>query len=269
MKIYIFGSTGMLGTYLNKYFKNKYEVICLNRDNFDISKSSYNDYFNWFNINKISPNDVLINAAGIIKQKKFNIEDLILVNSIFPHTLAKLKTNFGCNIIHVTTDCVYSGLRGNYIETDPHDCTDEYGKSKSLGENLNLTCIRTSIIGEENSGKKSLMEWVKSNKNKSVYGYTNHRWNGVTCLEFSKICDNIIQNNNFWSGIKHVYSPNTFNKYDLIKHISDVYELNLKVEPKQTDINCFRNLTTNQNFKPVTKCVLKQIEELKDFNIYN
>jgi dTDP-4-dehydrorhamnose reductase len=160
MKIYIFGSNGMLGCYLRKYLTIDHQVVPLTRDNFDLRKSMFLDYLNFFKNNHLNQDDVIINAAGIIKQKKFDIKDLVLVNSCFPHVLADIKSVLGCNIIHVTTDCVFSGTKGNYKETDHHDCFDEYGKSKSLGENSTLTCIRTSIIGEENHNKKSLLEWV-------------------------------------------------------------------------------------------------------------
>jgi dTDP-4-dehydrorhamnose reductase len=117
-----------------------------------------------------------------------------------------------CNVIHITTDCVFSGRGGRYDENSLHDCLDDYGKSKSLGENQNLTIIRTSIIGEEKTNKKSLLEWVKSQKNNLIFGYTNHFWNGVTCLEMSKFIFTLIKEQNYWKGVQHVYSPDIVSK---------------------------------------------------------
>ena len=109
-----------------------------------------------------------------------------------------------------------------------------YGMSKSLGENLqNATVIRTSIIGETFNGRKntSLLEWVRSNKNGSVNGFTNHFWNGVTCLQLAKIIHEIITTNKYWIGIRHIYSPNVVSKYNLICIINEIYNLNININP--------------------------------------
>ena len=116
-----------------------------------------------------------------------------MVNSVLPNVLSEIKNmyaNKNLQVIHVTTDCVYNGKTGGYDENSPHECIDDYSMSKSLGENKNLTNIRTSIIGEEITYKKSLLEWVRSNKaGSTIYGYVNHLWNGVTCLELAKFID--------------------------------------------------------------------------------
>jgi dTDP-4-dehydrorhamnose reductase len=213
MKIIVFGSNGMLGTYLTKVLGEKYSVVSLTRNDIDIAKSSETEILNFLEKN-VTKDDIIINSSGVIKQREYDINDMINVNSIFPNILSKFKKNKNCNIIHITTDCVYSGNKGNYVEDDYHDCLDEYGKTKSLGENKDLTIIRTSIIGEEIDNKKSLIEWVKSQSNKTINGYVNHLWNGVTCLELSKYISDIIFTNNFWVGVKHIFSPKTVSKYD-------------------------------------------------------
>jgi hypothetical protein len=97
-------------------------------------------------------------------------------------------------------NCVFNGAEGGYVESSPHTAMDIYGRSKSLGESESATIIRTSIIGEELSNKLSLVEWVKSQAGKSVNGYLNHFWNGITCLQFAKICDYMLKNDLFWKG---------------------------------------------------------------------
>lgn len=266
MKIFIFGTTGMLGTYLNLYLGKEYNTTGLPRNTFDIMNNDSISSINFFK-NKLQPTDLIINAAGIIKQKKYTPKELIKINSLFPHELADVKNNFGCNVIHITTDCVFSGIKGSYIETDKHDALDDYGKSKSLGENENLTIIRTSIIGEENQGKKSLIEWAKSNRNKNIFGYKNHLWNGVTCLELAKVIKKIIDKNIFWEGVRHVYSPNTVNKYDLLNDISKIYDLNLNITPIETDTHCYRNLFSIYKMNLVTNNLIDQIKEIKKFQI--
>lgn len=144
-------------------------------------------------------------------------------------------------------NCVYNGLEGAYNETSEHNATDLYGITKSLGEPKDATIIRTSIIGEEVNQHRSLLEWVKSNRGKEVSGFTSHTWNGITCLQFAKICKYIIDNKIFWRGVKHITSPDSITKCDLVKLISKVYNLNVKVNPHITDVVCDRTLSSIRN----------------------
>jgi len=265
MKIIIFGSNGMLGNYLTTYLGKKYNILALTRKDIDLSTADESTIIR-FLTNNVSKNDVIINACGVIKQREYNLIDMIKVNSVFPHILAKAKKDIGCNVIHVTTDCVFKGYGGSYLEHDKHDCLDDYGKSKSLGENPTLTTIRTSIIGEEKNNKKSLLEWIISNKNNTVDGYDNHLWNGITCLEFSKIVDRIVSNNMYWHGTKHLFSPTIVSKYELVKMINEIYNLNITINKKTTDINCFRNLSTMGD-NLIDKELYDQILELKEFKL--
>jgi len=263
MKIVLFGSNGMLGEYLKSYLSKKYDVLSLTRKDIDLSVIDESSLMNFLK-NNVSKDDIIINGCGIIKQRDYKPIEMIMVNSVFPNLLAKFKKDIDCKIIHITTDCVFSGSRGLYVETDKHDCLDDYGKSKSLGENPLLTTIRTSIIGEEKSNKKSLLEWVISNRNKTIDGYDNHLWNGVTCLELSKFISEMIENNNFWEGVKHIFSPSTLSKYELVNIINDVYDLNITVNKKTTDVNCYRNLSSNSS-GIITKTLKEQILELKEY----
>lgn len=261
MKIILFGSNGMLGSYLNTYLSNKHNVLPLTRKDIDLANISEDDLMSFLTKN-VKKEDIIINACGVIKQRNYNIKDMIMVNSIFPNILANFKEKIGCEVIHITTDCVYSGNKGFYNESDLHDCIDDYGKSKSLGENPKLTIIRTSIIGEEKLNKKSLLEWVRSNKNNTIDGYDNHLWNGVTCLELSKLINELIKNKTYWYGIRHIFSPSTVSKYELVSMINEIYNLNITIYKKTTNINCYRNLTSNSP-KLVTKTLYEQIIELK------
>lgn len=257
MKLFIFGASGMLGSYLTAYLKNDFEVIPITRNEVDL-----NDDFSLISEKyKFDSNDVIINAAGIIKQRNYSPQELIRVNSLFPHFLASLD----CNVIHITTDCVFSGKQGSYNEDSLHDCLDDYGKSKSLGENYNLTIIRTSIIGEEIRNKKSLIEWIKSNKNTSVNGYLNHFWNGVTCLQLAKYILDIVQTGNYWKGVRHYFSPDTVSKYQLVSYINEIYELNSIINPIMSEY-CDRSLSTL--YKSSSLLTIKeQILELKSFKL--
>lgn len=261
MRVFLFGSNGMLGNYLKSYLKDFVDLVPLTRNDFDISLSfsSVSDFL--YEEHQITSEDLVINAAGVIKQRDFCRKQLITVNSLFPHYLAGLE----CNVIHITTDCVFSGLSGNYSENSLHDCFDDYGMSKSLGENGDLTIIRTSIIGEENHNKKSLLEWVRSNEHSEISGYANHYWNGVTCLELSKFIEKIIETGEYWKGVRHIFSPNTVNKFELVSSISEIYNLGITVLPIEVEF-CDRSLTTV--YDPViTKSVYEQVVEMKNFKL--
>jgi dTDP-4-dehydrorhamnose reductase len=266
MKIILFGSNGMLGSYLRSYLSPKYDLLALTRSEIDLSMIDEAKLFKFLNDN-VNKDDVIINAGGVIPQRgESNIKDTVMVNSIFPHILAKFKQEVGCHVVHITTDCVFSGKKGGYVEEDPHDCIDVYGKSKSLGENINICNIRTSIIGEEKRNKKSLVEWVLSNKGKTIDGYENHLWNGVTCLELAKLIDKIIEYNLYWEGVRHVFSPEIISKYELISMINEIYGLGITINKKTTDTNCHRNLSTS--FEVMIQNKLKdQILELKEFKL--
>jgi dTDP-4-dehydrorhamnose reductase len=257
MKVFIFGANGMLGRYLVQYLSSNFNVIPVTRNKIDLQQrfSLITEKYNF------QSDDVIINATGVIKQRKYCPEDLIRVNSLFPHFLSTLK----CNVIHITTDCVFSGKDGSYTEYSLHDCLDDYGKSKSLGENPNLTIIRTSIIGEELQNKKSLIEWVKTHHNTTINGYLNHFWNGVTCLELAKHIEIIIKNKSYWKGVRHYCSPDTVNKYQLVSYINEIYDLNNVITPVMHD-HCDRSLSTVYT-SPVTLSIREQIIELKNLNL--
>jgi dTDP-4-dehydrorhamnose reductase len=264
MKIILLGSNGMLGSYLKTYLADKYDVLALTRK--DIDFSVIDDFHIIHSLqNIVKKGDIIINACGVIKQREYNVSDMIMVNSILPNILAKIKEKIGCEVIHITTDCVFNGNKGNYIESDKHDCTDDYGKSKSLGENPILTNIRTSIIGEEKNNKKSLLEWVRSNEGKTIDGYYNHLWNGVTCLELAKYIDSIIETKNYWLGVRHVFSPDTVSKYDLVSYINDIYKLGITINKKSTSEPCYRNLSSDF-LEPTNKTLYEQILELKEYD---
>lgn len=270
-QIIILGSSGMLGKYLFKYFNSKgYSVVGINRDVIDASKMTELRLRAILESDlKISSNDVIINCMGTIKPRVDALGDLnaIQVNSVFPRVLANVCENLGIKLIHPTTDCVYTGSKGSYNENDKYDVSDVYGMSKAMGEPNNCTVIRTSIIGEEVGQGRSLVEWVKSSANKTVNGFTNHYWNGVTCLQFAKICEEIINNNLFWDGIKHIHS-NTLNKLELVQTLSSIYNLNITVTPMETEFMCDRSMSTIHDTLDYIKVpsLEEQIKEMKEFS---
>lgn len=247
MKILILGATGMLGRYVSTHLRSKYlNVYATNRSDFEIDENVNSqrvcELMKKFDIAK---DDVVINCIGLIKPQvdKYGPTLSIIVNSLFPNLLADQCSKIGARAIHITTDCVFSGKRGKYVETDVHDVFDTYGRTKSLGEPNNCTVIRTSIIGEEVGQKRSLVEWVKSNLNKEINGFDNHLWNGLTCLQVAKVLDQMIREDKFWIGVRHIFS-NIVDKYELLNMINDSYSLNIKVNKKSADSFCDRSLSS-------------------------
>jgi dTDP-4-dehydrorhamnose reductase len=171
-------------------------------------------------------------------------------------------------MIQPTTDCVFSGNRedGNYTEDDIHDESGHYGMSKSLGEpsNLNCTVIRTSIIGRERFNQTSFLEWVLSND--EIGGWGNHYWNGITCLEYCKFIEKIIQENLFWKGVRHVFSPTAVSKYELACMIKEVFEQE-SIKIRETICEHTVNKTLHTKYERIFEIneLYEQLNELKQF----
>jgi dTDP-4-dehydrorhamnose reductase len=268
MKVLILGSSGMLGKYVYTYFSKHYKnVIGIKRSDFEVNTNtnseSINNLLNKYNV---SENDIVINCIGLIKPQvdKYGITLSIIVNSLFPNLLADECQKIKAKMIHITTDCVFSGKKGAYVENDAHDVSDTYGRTKSLGEPANCTVIRTSIIGEEIGQKRSLVEWVKSNSNKEINGFEDHLWNGLTCLQVAKVIDQIIKKNKFWIGVRHVYS-NTVNKHELVSIINEIYNLNIKINKINSGNFCDRSMNSIHQLELEVPSLKQQIAEMKEF----
>ncbi len=264
--VLVLGANGMLGYTLGIYFKKSgYKTTLLTRNEFDIANDSFEKF------QELAHNaDVVINCAGVIKSLIPNISEKVVmkVNADFPNQLAKFCEQKSIPCIHITSDCVYNGLKGNYSEKDSSDAFDLYGKSKAAGDTNHCMTLRTSIIGEERrNGHRCLLEWVRSNANKEVQGYTNHIWNGVTTLYLAEIIKGILEKNLYQKGIFHIHTPKTITKAGLLKLISDIYELNLKIKLVETDPKCDRSMTSVYDLSKrlCTKSFETQIRELKGF----
>jgi dTDP-4-dehydrorhamnose reductase len=238
-KVTILGSTGMLGSITLDFFarESNFELVATHRD--ADAASWLQDAYPGVNLRHLDAEtgdvgqivDALdgarwaINAIGVIKpyihdDNPAEVERATRVNGLFPYLLSKAAEQTGSRLIQIATDCVFSGARGAYVETDPHDARDVYGKTKSLGEanSRNMTHLRCSIIGPELRSKLSLLEWFRGQpEGATVNGFSNHRWNGVTTLHFAKICKAIIDGGVGVGRVQHVVPGDTVNKADLLK----------------------------------------------------
>lgn len=246
----------MLGSMVYKYLtrSSKHAVVGTVREQFDVEKflKKRGDFSYLLDF------DYIVNCIGVIKPyckdtDPTGIHNAILVNAFFPHILSDYCNKSSIRIIQIATDCVFSGKKGNYAENSPHDALDVYGKTKSLGEALskNLLNIRCSIIGPEINTKFSLLEWFLSQNNDSqLKGFTNHLWNGVTTLQFAKLCLRIIENNKFTHFIKkanlyHFVPNHAVTKYELLRLFQKIFKKNVTVAPVESDEEVNRILTTN------------------------
>ncbi|GIJ22539.1 dTDP-4-dehydrorhamnose reductase family protein [Micromonospora lutea] len=169
--------------------------------------------------------DVVVNCVGVIKQRPEvqNAVHTVTVNALFPHQLAEECARRGMRLVHVSTDCVFSGDRGGYVETDIPDPPDLYGRSKLLGEvdRAPALTLRTSIIGHELSGHRSLVDWFLS-QNGVVSGYTKAIYSGITTVEFARLLRSVVLPRENLTGLYHV-AASPISKYELLKLVANVY----------------------------------------------
>lgn len=264
-EIVVIGANGMLGYAVSEYFAaNGYSVKRMTRNDFDISKDDISELEPF-----LAGATAVINCSGIVKQKiaDHHIEEILKVNSIFPINLAKLSDKLKVQCFHITTDCVYSGKKGGYTESDLFDAEDVYGMSKNAGDTDLCMTLRTSIIGEEKSHFTSLLSWVKSQKGKTINGYLDHFWNGVTTLYLAEIIRDIIESNLYQKGIFHIHSKEVVSKYELTVMINKVYGLGITINRFETNEPCDRSLRSEKGLSEllVKKDLKTQITELKSF----
>ena len=188
--------------------------------------------------------DIVVNCVGVIKQDP-GVKDLIRtisVNSLFPHLLAQECARLGARLIHVSTDCVFSGARGGYKETDNPDPSDGYGRSKLIGELTEAPCLtlRTSIIGHEIGTRRSLVDWFLSQTG-VVNGYTRAIYTGVTTTEFANLLSTVVFPRPELIGLLQVASQ-PISKYELLRLIAQEYGWEGTIEPYD-DFVCDRSLS--------------------------
>lgn len=236
-KVLILGSTGMLGHQVyfqmkkdkcfelfNLSFRNKLNedtILCDVTDTERLSKIIFD----------IKP-DYIINCIGILIQgSNQNPKNSIFINAYLPHWLAAQAESFDGKLIHISTDCVFSGSKGGYVETDFRDADDVYGRGKALGEVVSekhLT-LRTSIIGPEiKLNGEGLFHWFMKQEG-DVNGYLSAFWGGVTTLELSKVVIKAIDQN--ITGLINITNGDKISKHDLLIHFNEIFKRGLNINP--------------------------------------
>jgi len=260
MRILILGGDGMLGHQLFKHLKPMHDVrVTLRKD-----LTAYKRFMQFGTENTYAGVDVssmdklaevltnfypdaVVNAIGIVKQLLEANESIpsLEINALFPHRLALLCKNINARMIHLSTDCIFSGQKGNYVEADFSDAEDLYGRTKFLGEVTDSHCLtlRTSMIGQELSRKKSLLEWFLAQK-KTVNGYKKVIFSGFTTLELSRVIEMIMVQYPAASGIYHV-SSDPISKFDLLSLIKEGLKLPIEIIPDES-FACDRSLDSSK-----------------------
>lgn len=248
MRILVLGASGMLGNAVMKLFAKEglHETWGTLRsesgmrffpDDIQSHLISAVDVLNQDELlnvfSSIQP-DVVINCVGVIKQLK-NANDplhVLPLNALFPHHLAKLCMVAGARLIHISTDCVFSGNKGGYTESDESDAKDLYGKSKYLGElhdYSNAITLRTSIIGHELNSNHALVDWFLSQEER-VNGFRKAIFSGLPTVELAKVIHDWVLPKPELHGLFHV-SAQPISKYDLLKLVTDVYGKSILIQP--------------------------------------
>lgn len=283
MRVLVLGASGMLGNAVFRLFleSDGFDVIGTVRgqrsrklfpESLQSALISGVDVENIDSLMRIfgdtKPN-VVINCIGLVKQLAEADDPLaaIPINSLLPHRLARLCEVAGARFVHMSTDCVFSGSKGMYTESDPSDAKDLYGRSKFLGEvdYPNAVTLRTSIIGHELEGARSLVGWFLSQTG-PVKGFNKAIFSGLPTVEIARLIRDYILPNPNLHGLFHV-SADPINKYDLLRLVADTYGKTIDIEGDESfvidrslDSARFRSVTGFQP-KPWADLVVS----MKDF----
>lgn len=252
MKVLVFGPTGMLGHEIVKVLRAKgLQVTTAGRVDsdifFEVGDSEFSDP-------RLQSFDFIVNCIGLTTHNinepdPSSVAAAKLLNAEFPKLLADFAERTEAKLIQIATDCVFSGSKGVYVETDEHDATDIYGRTKSSGEveSPNAMHIRASIVGRELNGKKSLLEWVIGQPaNASVPGFTDRLWNGVTTTAFAKVVAGVISGGAFKPGVWHLVPKDKVSKFELVSLIASAFgRLDLQITPSESGLAKDLTLATN------------------------
>lgn len=273
MRILILGAAGMLGHKLVQLYASRYETWGTLRSAertlpgiqvgdpgrliTGVDAFRFDSVVNAFA--RCRP-DVVINCIGIIRQLPTANDPLISIeiNSLLPHRLALLCRTTGARLIHISTDCVFSGRTGMYTEASKPDPEDLYGRTKLLGEVSaapNCLTIRTSIIGREISSASGLVEWFLSRRGESVRGYKYALYSGLTTNAMAQVIADVIEHHVDLSGLYQV-SSDPIGKYDLLHLLNEAYQTETAIEA-ETQFRLDRTLDSTRfrkatGFRPKT-----------------
>ncbi len=260
MKVLVLGGSGMLGHRLWLSLQSRHEVwvtvlgdqspfpavpeFPLERVRYGVDAESSDSLVRA--LDAVRP-DVVVNCIGVIKQRKEAVDPSLSIslNALYPHRLAALCRLAGSRMIHISTDCVFTGSRGGYRESDPSDAEDLYGRTKYLGEVQypHTVTLRTSIIGQELAARLGLIEWFLAQSG-TIRGYEKAIYTGFTTIELGRIIADHVMPNPALSGLYHVSSA-PVSKLELLRLAAAAYRKPIRIEP-DTSVVCDRSLDSSR-----------------------
>ncbi len=250
MRVLVLGATGMLGNAVFKVLSSSSALSVIGTvrnakaiDSFDsevkgnlISGVDVLDQDSLVDVFERSKPDVVINCIGLIKQLSSAKDPLSVlpINAMLPHRLAKLCALVGSRLVHISTDCVFSGRKGMYKENDVSDAEDLYGKSKYIGEIVDqphVITLRTSIIGHELNSQSSLIDWFLSQSG-SVKGFSKAVFSGLPTVELARVILDFVIPQPALQGLYHV-SAQPIDKLTLLSHVAKIYQKEISIVPDE------------------------------------
>lgn len=274
MKVLVIGGSGMAGQTISLYLSSKKHIVdvIVRRKDFKLDNCSVivSDVTNFSRLEEIIVNgnyDLIVNAVGILnKDAEENKDQTVLVNSYLPHFLVKITKDMETKIIHISTDCVFSGLKGNYKEDDLKDGNTFYDISKSLGEindDKNLT-LRTSIIGpDSNVNGIGLFNWFMK-QDREINGFTKSIWTGITTITLAKAIEKAYEQNLI--GLYNLVNNTPISKFSLVSIFNEVFKEN-KLIINEVDGNVQNKslVDTRKDFDFVVPTYEEMIKEMRDW----
>ncbi|MFK5950676.1 MAG: SDR family oxidoreductase [Methylococcales bacterium] len=269
-KLVVLGCAGMAGHIVAEYLESKdgCEVygIARSEGRFVTHVTDVTDFDVLESILKEIQPDFVINCIGVlVSQSSDDICSAIQINSYLPHYLARLGKKLGFKLIHISTDCVFSGKEGGYREDSFRDGDDNYARTKALGEVINdrdLT-IRTSIIGPElKTNGTGLFDWFMKQSG-DINGYTEAYWSGVTTFELAKAIYEFIKQDT--CGLFQLCPDDKISKYDLLKCFSKVWQRKISINPVSTYTVDKSLVSTRDDFSYSVPDYQHMLEEQRDW----
>ena len=263
MKVLVFGPSGMLGHKMVETLRTAdLNVTTAGRSHADVNIDAMTCDLS---DKRLLGFDFIVNCIGLTTQNIIDgdptsIRSAEILNSEFPKEIIGLAEKTGAKLIQIATDCVFSGAKGAYTESDTHDASDVYGTTKSRGEvpSSSAMYIRSSIIGRELRGKKSLLEWVINQpQNARVPGFIDRMWNGVTTTAFSRVTAGVIKSDQFNAGVVHLVPADSLSKFNLVNLIAQHFgRPDIDIFPSESGTQ--RNLTLSTSHPEVNQSLWRR-----------
>lgn len=269
MKILLLGSDGMLGHVVKIYFTEKGDEVFSTTRREPDSEYYYDVDKDIQGVEKIIENckpDVVINCIGILTKSAEEKKPLaVKVNSYLPHYLDELSRKYSFKFLHVSTDCVFDGVDGNYTEKSKPNANDFYGRSKALGEVINEknVTLRTSIVGPDPNEKGvGLFKWFMSQEG-AVGGYDKVLWTGVTTVWLARCMDVALENN--LTGLQHCVNNETIDKYSLLGLFKKYFDKDIEINHNPEVISEKTLVRTSESFDFDIPSYEEMVSDMRDW----